>query len=77
MDPKDETYKQAKQRLKTAIAEVGHAAVNLGPEWVEEKFNLTNPWRHWIGKGMAWAVIFFLFVAVMFLGAVVFGYFDV
>jgi len=78
-DPTDETYSEAKQRARLSVAEVWHAAVNLGPEWVEEHLPepfCNNPWRHWIGKSLA---LFFigLFVIVNWaIGAMVFGHWD-
>ena len=75
-EPQDETYEQAKQRFKAAAAEVWHAAVNLGPEWVEERFGLQNPLRHVLGKTLAISVIGLVLVANWAIGAMIFGMWD-
>lgn len=77
--PDDETFDEARDKAKKTFLDLTHDIVNLGPEWVEENFPSPlnkNPWRHWLGKGIALAFVAAFVVVNWGIGAMIYGYWD-
>ena len=75
-DGSDETFDEAKDRAERDIDRLGHSLLNLGPEWVEEKFGLTGKYRQLVGKAVFWGGVIVVVIALGFIGGVIYGVWD-